>query len=154
MPLLLQVLAEFAIVVNLPVHDGNDTPGFIRDRLPAALRIDDAQTADAERDPAIAKTAVLVRSPMHQSLQHPIENLGIALTAMSAYAAHRSISLRLGRRAGRTGSRLLLQLLSAHQIERLIALEIMNVVRAQEHGEPQGQQRSHHGQHHHDLAEV
>jgi hypothetical protein len=45
-----QPLAQLGAVVDLAVADQRDVAGLVEDRLGAALEIDDAQAAEAERD--------------------------------------------------------------------------------------------------------
>ena len=50
-------LAQFAIVVQLAVEEDGDVLGFVPNGLVAARKIDDAQTAHAEREPRRARIA-------------------------------------------------------------------------------------------------
>jgi hypothetical protein len=47
---------------------------FIRDRLVSGDQIDDAQAARAQHGVTIRVIAVIIRSPMIESLTHPPEN--------------------------------------------------------------------------------
>ena len=68
-------LAQFAIVIQLAVEEDGNVLGFVPNGLVAARKIDDAQTAHAEREPwraciACEKTFLIGTAVAHHGGHH------------------------------------------------------------------------------------
>jgi hypothetical protein len=71
-----QRLAKIGMVVELAVLDSPDRARVVAHRLMAAVEIDDAEAARAERDPRCAVRAAVVRAAMRHRVRHAVEHLG------------------------------------------------------------------------------
>ena len=70
-------LAKVAVVVQLSVLDRRTVPLFVRERLVAALDVDDAEPPDAERDSRLLENAAVVRAAVRHRIGHVVEHAGV-----------------------------------------------------------------------------
>ena len=75
-PVALELVAELVVVVELAVLDRPDRAVLVRERLVAALDVDDAQPPDAERDAGRRVRAAVVRAAVRHRVGHPVEDVG------------------------------------------------------------------------------
>src|SRR5258706_13056255 len=71
--MLFQVLAKFAVVVDLTVEDHGHAPVFVECRLFAGYKIDDCQTPHSQGDAPGNHETLRIRSPMDHSLAHRVQ---------------------------------------------------------------------------------
>src|SRR5579884_3433447 len=71
-----QLAAQRVVVVDLAVLDRPDRLVLVRKRLMAALDVDDAQPARAERCAVSRVRTAVVRSPVPDDLEHRLQPLG------------------------------------------------------------------------------
>ena len=67
----LELLAEFAVVVDLAVENDPGSSILIVNRLLPALQVDDRQAAHAQADRAVEVEPVVIRSTMLDGSAHP-----------------------------------------------------------------------------------
>ena len=70
----LELLAESAIVVNLPVEHDADRVVFVENRLTAAGEVDDRESPMAERHLVIEVNSGIIRPPMRLRLIHGVND--------------------------------------------------------------------------------
>src|SRR5262249_41449601 len=96
----LEVLAEGAVVVDLPVAHNEHVAGLVGERLRAVLDVDDREAPAAEPPPSPDQQAVAVGTGVDQGLPHPAEHGRFGLEARAHHgavdAAHQTCS-RWGR---------------------------------------------------------
>src|SRR5687768_9947737 len=83
----LEIAAQLAVVVDLPVEDNPDGPVFVGDRLMAAREVDDAQPAHAERHAVTEIHPLVVRTAVHDRGAHAAD---VRLRYRSSIPAHDS----------------------------------------------------------------
>ena len=71
----LQVLTDVDVVVELAVLDRPDRSALVRDRLMPALDVDDAESANTERNAVLQVYAAVVRASMRHDIGHDAEPL-------------------------------------------------------------------------------
>ena len=74
-------IVEIRRVVDFDVEDDPDCAVFVRDRLVAALEVDDAEAAHADGDAVADVHALLVGPAVHERPRHPlgpVEQLALA----------------------------------------------------------------------------
>jgi hypothetical protein len=106
MPGLLELLAQFQVVVELAVLDRPDGTVLVPERLVSARDVDDAQTPRSERDARGEIRPSIVRASMRHDVGHAIQGRLIqglpsfaAELDRSADATHRPLSLGARRSA-------------------------------------------------------
>jgi hypothetical protein len=72
-----QLLADRPVIVDLPVENNGDRTIFIADRLMAGCKVDDAEAAHAEADPALGEEPIIVRAAMRHHVAHTTQYGGI-----------------------------------------------------------------------------
>ena len=77
----LELLPELAVVVDLAVLDDVDRAVLVRDRLVAALEVDDRQPSRREAGDRVEKDAATVRPAVHERLVHRLENVPVDAVA-------------------------------------------------------------------------
>jgi hypothetical protein len=90
MPTRRQIVAQFAIVIDLAVEDGPDSPVFVRDRL-AAREVNDAEPPNADSAPAGHVVTLLIRPALADYVAHraDLTKLRVPLVReLSGDAAH------------------------------------------------------------------
>ena len=79
MPLDLQVLAKLTVVVDLAVEGDDPAPVSRRHRLVASLEVDDRQTAESHRNPAVDILPRTIRSAVNDPVHHVGQDLPASL---------------------------------------------------------------------------
>jgi hypothetical protein len=73
----LQLLPEFAIVVDLAVKNGDDLSIFTADRLLATVQVNDAQPAHSKRQIFVKVHARIIGSPMPDDTKDVFQNVPV-----------------------------------------------------------------------------
>ena len=90
MPVGAQLGAQGVVVVDLAVLGGPDAAALVGERLVAALDVDDAQAAGAERQAVLEHEAVVVGPAVLDDARHPREDLAAERGARPAVERERS----------------------------------------------------------------
>ncbi len=104
MPARFEFSAQFHVIVNLAVADDVNRSVLVRDRLLAAVEIDNAQPPHRQADAGLDEEAFIIRSAMAQRVGHFAEE-GTAISSVfrgdvAGDAAH-SLPLRFWARGGK-----------------------------------------------------
>jgi hypothetical protein len=83
-----QLLAEFAIVVDLSIHHCPDSASLVSNRLMAAGRINHAQSSHSKGHPYIVMGTFLVWPSMDKPIEHPVNESRIVIPYEAANTTH------------------------------------------------------------------
>ena len=93
MAAILEFGSQFRKIVDLPVKNDSDIARFVKDRLAAAGKIDDAQAANAKNDAGLREHVLVVRPSMGERLHHVANAPFGRRRARANYAANAAHSI-------------------------------------------------------------
>ena len=97
MPLALELLAQFHVVVDLAVLADPDAAILVGQRLATGVQVDDRQSGRADDGPAVPRVVQVVRPTMKQARQHACDEIGVIRTdaiacGQASDAAHQGVA--------------------------------------------------------------